>query len=115
MLGGNLDKLSGFKCVVDLIAYFLCNTALSYLKDGIKILRESTKICSLLTVYHISLPLILLKQSACKLLGVEGLHIINLLTNTNEFNRDSKLLLNRDDNTALCSSVKLGKNKTCDL
>ena len=49
-----------------------------------------------------------MKQCVDEIICIEFLQIINLLANTDIFNRDSQFRLDGNGNTSFCSTVKLG-------
>src|SRR5580765_7039024 len=52
-----------------------------------------------------------LEQRLGKLLWVERLKVFRLFAQANKFDRQTKLLLNRDDHTALAGSIQLRHNQ----
>ena len=56
-----------------------------------------------------------MKQGVDEIICVKFLQVIDLFTDTDIFYRNSQFRLDGNCNTALCSTVKLGKDDTCNI
>src|ERR1039458_7977132 len=52
-----------------------------------------------------------LKQRRRELLGVEGLQVVRLLAEADEFDRQAKFLLDRHDHAAFARAIELGHDE----